>query len=158
VVVQAQAHRRYGRAIATWDDVAHIARSLPATEPGTTFRAVAWKVASKPKPKAFVWVRPLTPSDVKALTALGREIPTGELIGLRTADQDEKAALLEQFSEYVFDIPHFHGYAGVLVNLDAIDLDLLEDLIVDAWLALAPRDIAAAFIAEHGGASDEGGD
>ncbi len=148
-MVEAQPHGRYGRAIATWDDVARIALSLPATEPGTTFRAEAWKVASKPKPKAFAWVRPLGQSDVKALTALGREIPGGEILGLRTDGMHEKAALLEQFSEYVFDIPHFNGYAAVLVKLDSVPPDLLEDLIVDAWLALAPKDLASAYIAEH---------
>jgi hypothetical protein len=149
MVVQAQAHGRYGRAIATWDDVARIALSLPATETGTTFRTPAWKVASKPKPKAFAWIRPLSQSDITALTALGRDIPGGEILGLRTDGQHEKAALLEQFGEYVFDIPHFSGYAGVLVKLDAVPLDLLEDLIVDAWLALAPKDLAAAYVAEH---------
>jgi hypothetical protein len=147
--MEPQPHERYGRAIATWDDVARIALSLPATEAGTTFRTPAWKVASKPKPKAFAWVRPLRASDATALTALGREIPDGEILGLRTDGQHEKAALLEQFSDYVFDIPHFSGYAGVLVKLDAVPPDLLEDLIVDAWLALAPEDLAAAYIAEH---------
>ena len=71
--METQAHGRYGRAIATWDDVARIALSLPATEPGTTFRAQAWKVASKPKPKAFAWVRPLNQSDVTALTPGARD-------------------------------------------------------------------------------------
>jgi hypothetical protein len=149
VVVQTQAHGRYGRAIATWDDVARIAESLPATATGTTFRADAWKVAAKPKPKSFAWVRPLRASDTKALTALGREVPAGEILGLRTDGLHEKAALLEQFGEYVFDIPHFDGYAGVLVKLDSVPLDLLEDLIVDAWLAMAPSDLGAAYVAEH---------
>jgi hypothetical protein len=149
MMVQAQAHERYGRAIATWDDVARIAGSLPAVETGTTFRADAWKVTAKPKPKSFIWVRPLRESDIRALRALGREIPPGEILGLRTDGLHEKAALLEQFSEHVFDIPHFDGYAGVLVKLDAIPLELLEDLIVDAWLAMAPADLAAAYLAAH---------
>ncbi|WP_249011699.1 hypothetical protein [Conexibacter sp. DBS9H8] len=95
-MVQTQAHARYRRAIATWDDVEEIARSLPATESGPFFRTRAWKVAAKPKPKAFAWVRPLNPSDIRALTALGREIPDGELLGLRTAGMLEKAAILQQ--------------------------------------------------------------
>lgn len=152
--MQAQAHPRYGRAIATWNDVARIAESLPATEAGTTFRADAWKVAAKPKPRSFAWVRPLNQSDVKALTALGREIPRGEILGVRTGGEHEKQALLEQFGEYVFDIPHFDGYAGVLVKLDTVPIHLLEDLIVDAWMAMAPADLAAALIAERGVAGE----
>ncbi len=106
-------------------------------------------MAGKPKPKSFAWVRPLGQSDVKALTALGREIPEGAILGLRTDGHHEKQALLEQFGDYVFDIPHFSGYAGVLVKLDSVPLELLEDLIVDAWLAMAPKDLAAAYLADH---------
>jgi hypothetical protein len=134
--------------------VNRIALSLPATETGTTFRADAWKVASKPKPKAFAWVRPLGKTDVRQLTELGREVPGGELLGLRTDGQHEKHAVLEQFAEFVFDIPHFSGYSGLLVKLDTVPLDLLEDLIVDAWLALAPGDVAAAYLAAHGDPAD----
>ncbi len=152
--MEAQPHARYGRAIATWDDVARIALSLPTTEPGTTFSTPAWKVAAKPKAKAFAWVRPLRQSDVSALTALGREIPPGEILGVRTDGQPAKQALLEQFGDYVFDIPHFHNYAAVLVRLDTVPLELLEDLLLDAWLAMAPKALANAYLAAHGGADD----
>ena len=108
-------------------------------------------MASKPKPKAFAWVRPLRASDTAALRSLARPIPTGEILGLRTAGLAAKEAVLAQFGEFVFDIPHFSGFAGVLVRLDAIPLELLEDLIVEAWLALAPRELAAAYVAEHRG-------
>ncbi len=46
--METQAHGRYGRAIATRDDVARIALSLPAPEPGTTFGAQARRVADDP--------------------------------------------------------------------------------------------------------------
>jgi hypothetical protein len=141
VVVQTQAHERYRRAIATWDDVEEIALSLPATESGPFFHTHAWKVAAKPKPKAFAWVRPLRRSDITALTALGRDIPDGEILGLRTDGMLEKEAILHQFSDYVFDIPHFHNFSGVLVRLDAIPRPLLQELIIDAWRAIAPRDL-----------------
>ena len=108
-------------------------------------------VTSTPKPKAFAWVRPLRQSDEKALAGLGREIPAGEILGLRTGGMHEKAAVLEQFAEWVFDIPHFEGHSGVLVKLDSVPLGVLEDLIVDAWLALAPKALAAAYVAEHAG-------
>jgi hypothetical protein len=145
-VVQPLAHGRYGRAIATWDDVERIALALPRTEKGTTWRAEAWKVAGKPKPRAFAWVRPLSQNDIRQLTELGRQVERGEILAVRTAGQPEKQAVLEQFSEFVFDIPHFANHSGVLVKLDMVPLGVLEDLIVDAWLALAPRDLAAAYL------------
>ena len=155
MVVETQAHPGYRRAIATWDDVAAIALALPATETGPFFRTQAWKVAAKPKPKAFAWVRPLNASDVRALEALGREIPQGEILGLRTADFEDKAAVLEQFADWVFDIPHFSGFTGVLVSLDTVPREVLEDLITDAWLAVAPRGLVAAYLAEHGQPGDD---
>ncbi len=152
--MEAQAHPRYGRAIATWDDVARLALALPETEKGTTWRAEAWMVAAQPKPRAFAWVRPLRPSDIRQLTDLGRQVYDGEILAVRTAGQHEKQAVLEAFGAFVFDIPHFTNHSGVLVELGAVPLELLEDLIVDAWLAMAPKALAAAYIAEHGGAAD----
>jgi len=37
----------------------------------------------------------------------------------------------------------------VLVRLDAIDLDELEELLTEAWLAQAPKRLAASYLADH---------
>jgi len=48
-----------------------------------------------------------------------------------------------------FTTPHFNGYPAVLVRLDAIDLDELEELLTEAWLAQAPKRLAASYLADH---------
>jgi hypothetical protein len=45
-----------------------------------------------------------------------------------------------------FTTPHFDGYPAVLVRLDVIGVDDLRELIVEAWLARAPKRLADAFL------------
>jgi hypothetical protein len=45
-----------------------------------------------------------------------------------------------------FTTPHFDGFAAVLVRLEEIALDELDELIVEAWLARAPKRLAKAYI------------
>jgi hypothetical protein len=54
------------------------------------------------------------------------------------ADLDEKEAVIASSSEAVFTIPHFNGYAAVLVQLEWVPTADLEELITDAWLVHAP--------------------
>jgi hypothetical protein len=37
-----------------------------------------------------------------------------------------------------FTIPHFDNYAAVLVLLEVVEDDVLEEAVLDAWLARAP--------------------
>jgi len=118
--------------MATWADVERIATALPAVEEGTTWGNRCWKVAGA----TFVWVRPLGKKD---RADLGDEAPDGEVLGVRVADEGEKAELLAAEPDVCFTIPHFDGYAAVLVRLDDVDLDLLSELVTDAWRCRAPR-------------------
>ena len=61
-----------------------------------------------------------------------------------------KLALIESEPEIYFTTPHFNGFSAVLVRLDVIDAAALEELLIDAWLAQAPKKLAAAFLASHG--------
>lgn len=133
--------------MATWDDVAAIAATLP--EPGTRLRwgNHSWTV----KDKAYAWVRPLTRSDVRALTERGRPIPDEPILAVSVADLGEKEAVLAEYPDVLFDIPHFDQYAAVLVRLERIDVPLLTELLTDAWLARAPRRAARDFLARGDG-------
>jgi hypothetical protein len=42
----------------------------------------------------------------------------------------------------VFTIPHFDGYAAVLVELGRADPEQLRELVLDGWLACAPPGLA----------------
>ena len=93
-------------------------------------------------------MRPLRKSD---LAALGPDAPGGEILGARTEHEGAKFALIEEQPEIYFTTPHFNGYPAVLVQLDRISVAELEELLVDAWLARAPRKLADAYVHEHRG-------
>lgn len=56
-----------------------------------------------------------------------------------------KSAFIADDPAVFFTTPHFDGYPAILVRLDAIGLDDLHEVIVEAWLARAPRRLAAAW-------------
>ena len=45
-----------------------------------------------------------------------------------------------------FTIPHFDGYAAILVCLDRIGREDLRELITEAWLVRAPAKLAEEYI------------
>jgi hypothetical protein len=45
----------------------------------------------------------------------------------------------------LFTTPHFDGYAAILVQLDRIGLEDLDEVIVEAWLARAPKRLVQAY-------------
>jgi hypothetical protein len=124
--------------VATWDDVERIALSLPETSERASHGSRHWWV----KDKGFVWERPLRRAD---LDVLGAEAPDGPILGARVEHLGAKEALLADASGVFFTTPHFDGYPAILVRLDDISLDDLEEVIVEAWLARAPKKLATAY-------------
>jgi hypothetical protein len=61
-----------------------------------------------------------------------------------------KEALLADDAEVFFTTPHFDGYPAILVRLERISLELLEEVIVEAWLARAPTRLAEAYLQARG--------
>ena len=130
--------------MATWDDVRRLALALPETGEGLSRDLSQWRV----KDKGFVWERPLRPADYDAL---GESAPDGPILGVRVADVGVKEALLASDPDVYFTTPHFDGYPAVLVRLDRIDAAELGELIVEAWLARAPKRLAQQYL-DAGGA------
>src|SRR5947209_14991550 len=128
--------------MATWDDVRRIALSLPETEEQLRRGLMFWVV----RDKLFVWERPLRRSD---LIALGDAAPPGPILGARVEHLVAKEALIADNPDVYFTTPHFDGFPAVLVQLEQIGLDELEELVVEAWLARAPKRLAKEYIAEH---------
>jgi hypothetical protein len=126
--------------MATWRDVSRLALALPQTSeerPGDG--KLTWKVGAK----SFAWERPLRRAD---LAALGGAAPGGPILGVRTEDLEMKQVLLASDPDVFFTTPHFDGYPAVLVQLDIITVTKLRDVLVEAWLARAPKRAAAAFL------------
>jgi hypothetical protein len=129
--------------MATWNDVQGIALSLPETDERSARGTSQWRVHAK----AFVWERPLRRGD---LEALGDGAPTGPILAARVADVGVKEALIADDPDTYFTTPHFTGYPAILVRLDEIGVDDLRELIVEAWLARAPKRLAAAYLDTSG--------
>jgi hypothetical protein len=125
--------------MASWDDVRRIALALPETNERPSRGSAFWRV----RDKGFVWERPLRRSD---LEALGDAAPDGPILGVRVEHLGAKEALLADPSGVFFTTPHFDGYPAVLVRLDAIAVDELEELIAEAWLCRAPRQLAREWL------------
>lgn len=125
--------------MATWEDVRRLALALPETSERLSRDLRQWRV----KDKAFVWERPLRRAD---LDALGAEAPEGPILGARVEHLVAKEALLADDPTVYFTTPHFDGYPAILVRLDRIELEDLQELIVEAWLARAPTRLAKTYL------------
>jgi hypothetical protein len=125
--------------VATWDDVRRIALALPDTSERVGRDLCQWRV----KDKLFVWERPLRRSDHEAL---GDAAPDGPILGARVEHLVAKEAMLADDNAAFFTTPHFDGYPAVLVQLEKISADDLREVVVEAWLARAPKKLAQAYV------------
>ena len=129
--------------LATWDDVRRFALALPDTSEFDRRGQAFWRV----RDKNFVWERPLRKSD---LEALGKDAPDGPILGARVEHLIAKEALIADNPGAFFTTPHFDGYPAVLIRLGQIGLDGLEEVVVEAWLARAPKRLARQYLDERG--------
>jgi hypothetical protein len=129
--------------VATWDDVARIALDLPETAERVSRDLRQWRV----KDKLFVWERPLRRADFEAL---GDAAPAGPIMGARVEHLVAKEAVLadDPTRAVFFTTPHFDGHPSVLVRLGEIGEEDLREVIVEAWLAQAPKALADRFLEE----------
>jgi hypothetical protein len=125
--------------MADWADLERLALELPETAEASSRGLRQWQV----KGKAFVWDRPLRPKEVEAL---GAEAPDGPILAAWVEDLDVKEAMLGDDSEAYFTTAHFDNYAIVLVRLERLGPDELRELVIEAWLARAPKRLAKAYV------------
>lgn len=125
--------------MASWEDVRRIALALPESSERSSRGLAMWRV----REKLFVWERPLRASELREL---GGRAPEGPILGARVEHLGAKEALLADDRGVFFTTAHFDGYAAILVLLDRIEREELEELIVEAWLARAPKRLAQQYL------------
>ena len=121
------------------EDVDAICAELPETELGISWGdRPTWKVPRGPKGKGFLLYRAPGPTAIDPTTGE----PYDDLLVISTATEVEKNALVEDESTPFFTIPHFNGYAAVLVQqsrLGELTRQELVEVITEAWAAKAPK-------------------
>ena len=129
--------------MATWDDVTRLALALPGAEQGT---AMGTPLAFRVGGRLFVWRRPLGKRD---RAALGEAVPPEDPLGVRVEHLLAREVLIQDNPDVFFTIPHFDDYPAVLVRIEPIDLELLEEVITEAWLCRAPKTLVRDWEAER---------
>ena len=112
-------------------DLRRIVRSLPETSEKPSYGTPGFRV----KDKLFLRLR--------------GEPDHGLVVFV--ADLGEREALLASDSEKFFTTPHYDGHPSVLVRLPAVGVDELRELVTDAWLVRAPKQLRERYEAELGG-------
>jgi len=114
--------------MATEDDVRAIALALPETTEEQWYQTPGYKVRGK----GFLRLR--------------TEAEGGLVVFVN--DLGEKEALIEANPDAFYSTSHYDGYAAVLVNLAAVDLAELQELITESWRLKAPVKLRRAFEAD----------
>ena len=128
--------------MATIDDVAAIALELPEVTEGERHGHRTWFIAGK----AFAWERRFSKADLRRF---GDETPPPDpILAVSVEDLNEKEAVLAANPDAFFTIPHFNGFAAILIQLQKVSDKALREALADGWLAVAPPKLAAKYFPE----------
>ena len=129
---------------ATVDDVHALASGMPGAvtvEGGKTVYQV--------RGKSFVFFRNPRPDAFDPETGERYD----DVIVFWVGSDADKTALVDDASTPFFTTPHFNGHPSVLLRgcrVGELERDELAEVVYDAWLARAPKRMAAAWLAERG--------
>lgn len=123
----------------TQEDVRRIAMSLPGVSEGSD--RFAFSVLNKGKEKGFAWVW------MERVEPKKPRIPQPGVLAVRVGGEEDKDFLIHAAPEVFFTEPHYNGFPAILIRLDAIGIDQMETLLIDAWHYQAPKALIAEYAA-----------
>ncbi len=117
--------------------MAKIALSFPETRREEHDFAFAVRNGKKYKGFAWVWKERVDPKKAR--------VPNPAVLAVRVANLDAKEILLMADARKFFTEPHYDGFPAVLVRLQEVGRAELRALLREAWIAQAPKALAAEF-------------
>jgi hypothetical protein len=124
--------------MADHEDLRRLALGLPETTEDPHGR----RFFVRGKQFCWPWMERIDPRRARVANA--------SVIAVRVANELEKQSLLALDPAIFFTEPHYDGYPAVLVRLPRISVDLLDQVLTDAWRAKAPRSLIRALDAAEG--------
>jgi hypothetical protein len=120
--------------MADLEDVRRISLTLPGTD---AEHGSAILIKGKYKGFAWTWNERVHPKKPR--------VPNYEVLAIRTASVEERDILISADPEKFFTEPHYNGFPAVLVRLAKIGVDELEELLIDGWRSIAPKDLVKEY-------------
>ena len=99
--------------------------------------------------KSFVFFRNPRPDAFDPDTGVRYD----DVIVFWVGSEDDKLALVSDPDSPFFTTPHFDGHLSVLVQgcrIGELEVAELAEIVADAWLARAPKTVAATWLTERG--------
>ncbi|MBI5707187.1 MAG: hypothetical protein HZC36_09395 [Armatimonadetes bacterium] len=118
--------------MATLDHVRAIAKKLTGTEVSEGERfGLSVPVKGKLKGYVWAWMERADPKKPK--------VANNAVLAIVVPNLTAKELVIAASPEKFVDDPHYNGFPAVLARIEAFEPEELEDLILEAWKARAPK-------------------
>lgn len=104
-----------------------MARAFPGVTEGVRYGHRTWVIGKK----VIAWERAFSKADIKRYG--DKPVPKGPILAVTVADLLEKEAALAANPKSFFTIPHFDGYAAVLIQLEKVTKRALQAALAHAY-------------------------